>query len=69
MTQDERWLAKRKEVIDFMEKSHSNLLRHRIGEYDMLNWVKSNRKKMNAGKLKVERHTKFQGFDCVRRRV
>ena len=29
-------------------------------EHDMLNWVKANRKVMNAGKLKEERLWKFK---------
>ncbi len=55
MTQDERWRAKYNEVIDFMETNHRNPSRHRIEEHDMLNWLKANRKKMNAGELKAER--------------
>ena len=39
MTQEERWLAKYNEVMDFMEKNHRNLSRHRIEEHDMLNWL------------------------------
>lgn len=33
--------------------------RHRIEEHDMLNWLKANRKRMNAGGLKEERAEKF----------
>lgn len=60
MTQDERWLAKYKEVMDFIEANHRNPSRHRIEEHDMLNWLKATRKKMNAGELKPERVEKFQ---------
>lgn len=60
MTQDERWLAKYNEVIDFMEQNHQNPSRHRIEEHDMLNWMKVNRKKMNVGELKPERVEKFK---------
>lgn len=60
MTQDERWLAKYNEVMDFMEKNHQNPSRHRIEEHDMLNWLKATRKKMNAGELKEERLVKFK---------
>lgn len=59
MTQDERWLARYNEVRDFMEKNHRNPSRHRIEEHDMLNWVKANRKRMNAGELKEERIVLF----------
>lgn len=60
MTQDERWMARYKEVMDFMETNHRNPSRHRIEEHDMLNWLKATRKKMNAGELKPERVEKFQ---------
>lgn len=46
--------------MDFMEKNHRNPSRHRLEEHDMLNWLKSNRKKMNAGELKEERVGKFK---------
>ena len=59
MTQDERWLAKYNEVVEFIESNHRNPSRHRIEEHDMLNWVKANRKAHNAGKLKEERVEKF----------
>ena len=55
MTQDERWLAKYNEVVEFIETNHRNPSRHRIEEHDMLNWLKANRKLMNANKLKPER--------------
>ena len=60
MTQDERWLAKYNEVMDFMEKNHRNPFRHRMEEHDMLNWLKANRKKMNAGELLEPRLGKFK---------
>lgn len=55
MTQDERWLAKYNEVVEFININHRNPSRHRIEEHDMLNWLKASRKKMNAGGLKPER--------------
>ena len=60
MDQETRWLTKYKEVVDFIEANHRNPSRHRIEEHDMLNWVKANRKKMNAGKMKTERVEKFR---------
>lgn len=60
MTQDERWLARYNEVMDFMEKNHRNPSRHRIEEHDHLNWLKANRKVMNAGMMKAERVVKFR---------
>ena len=55
MTQDERWLNRYKDVMDFMEKNHRNPSRHRLEEHDLLNWIKSNRKLKNNGELKAER--------------
>ena len=54
-----RWLAKYNEVVEFIESNHRNPSRHRIEEHDMLNWVKANRKALNAGKLKEERVEKL----------
>jgi hypothetical protein len=42
-------------VVGFIETNHRNPSKHRIEEHDMLNWVKANRKAMNAGKMKPER--------------
>ena len=60
MTQDERWMRRYQEVVAFIEKNHRNPSKHRIEEHDMLNWVKANRKALNAGKLKEERVGKFR---------
>lgn len=59
MTQEERWLARYNEVMRFLEENHRNPSRHRIEEHDHLNWLKANRKAMNAGKMKQERIEKF----------
>ena len=60
MTQDERWLVRYNEVMVFLEESHRNPSKHRIEEHDMLNWVKANRKALNAGKMKRERVERFK---------
>ena len=60
MTQDEKWLLKYSEVVSFVETNHRNPSRHRIEEHDMLNWLKANRKALNAGKMKSERVEKFR---------
>lgn len=60
VTQEERWLARYEEVMEFMEMNHRNPSRHRIEEHDHLNWLKANRKVMNAGKMKAERVEKFR---------
>ena len=60
MTQEERWLLRFNEVMDFLESHHRNPSKHRIEEHDMLNWLKANRKRMNAGKMKPERLEMFR---------
>lgn len=60
MTQDERWQKRYDEVVGFIETNKRNPSKHRIEEHDMLNWLKANRKAMNAGKMKVERLEKFK---------
>ena len=60
MTQDERWMTKYNEVVEFIESNHRNPSRHRIEEHDMLNWLKANRKVLTAGKMKAERVEKFR---------
>ena len=60
MTQDERWMLKYNEVVEFINTNHRNPSRHRIEEHDMLNWLKVNRKIMNAEKLKPERLEMFK---------
>jgi len=60
MTQDEKWMTRYEEVMRFLEESHRNPSKHRIEEHDMLNWLKANRKTMNAGKMRPEREEKFR---------
>ena len=60
MTQDERWIIKYNEVVEFIETNHRNPSRHRIEEHDMLNWLKANRKRINAGGLQEPRLEMFK---------
>jgi len=60
MTQDEKWKARYNEVVAFIETNHRNPSKHRIEEHDMLNWVKANRKVLNAGRMKPERVERFK---------
>ena len=60
MTQDERWIVRFNEVIEFLKRNHKNPSRHRIEEHGMLNWLKANRKVLNAGNMKPERVEKFK---------
>ena len=59
MTQDERWLARYKEVMEFIETNHRNPSKHRIEEHNMLSWIKQQRKLVNANALKPERVEPF----------
>lgn len=60
MTQEERWIIRYNEVVEFIETSHRNPSRHRIEEHDMLNWLKQQRKLQNAGKLNSSRVEAFK---------
>ena len=60
MTQEERWIKKYEEAMEFMELNHRNPSRHRLEEHDILNWIKHNRKVMNKGEMKEERVEKFR---------
>ena len=60
MDQETRWMTRYEEVVDFIEANKRNPSKHRIEEHDMLNWLKANRKAMNAGKMKPERVEKFR---------
>ena len=60
MDQETRWLARYNEVVMFIETNHRNPSKHRLEEHDHINWLKANRKAMNAGKMKPERVEKFR---------
>ena len=60
MTQEERWIVRYNVVKNFIEENHRNPSKHRIEEHDMLNWVKQQRKLLNAGRLKAERMERFK---------
>ena len=54
------WKVRYNEVVSFIETNHRNPSRHKIEEHDHLNWLKANRKAMNAGKMKSERVEKSE---------
>ena len=60
MTQDEKWIKNYEEVVRFIEANKRNPSKHRIEEHDYLNWIKANRKALNAGKMKPERVKMFE---------
>ena len=61
MTQNERWQKRYEEFVAFLEIYKRNPSKHdeeERGKY--LNWIKANRKALNAGKMKPERVEKFK---------
>ena len=60
MDQETRWLTRYNEVKEFIEREHRNPSKYRLEEHEMLNWLKANRKKVNAGELKPERVEMFE---------
>ena len=61
MIQEERWQKRYEEVKDFIKVNKRNPSKHdeeERGKY--LNWIKANRKALNAGKMKPERVEKFR---------
>ena len=60
MTQEERWQKRYEEVKNFIETNKRNPSKHKIEEHDYLNWLKANRKALNAGTMKADRMEKFR---------
>ena len=60
MTQDERWLTKYNDVMDFMETNHRNPSKYNMEERNMYNYIKHTRKQMNQGLLKADRIDAFE---------
>ena len=60
MTQDELWLKKYQEVKAFIETNHRNPSRHNPEErFKYCNWLKHNKKLLNAGEMKEDRVALF----------
>jgi len=60
MTQDEIWLSKYQEALSFIETHHRNPSRYdpeERGKY--CNWIKHNKKLLNAGEMKEDRVALF----------
>lgn len=61
MTQDEKWMKKYKELVDFIEVNHRNPSKHDSEErYKYLNWLKQQRKLFNSGALKEDWVERFK---------
>ena len=55
MTQDERWLARYNEVVKFIETNKRNPSKYVDSERGLRNWVKQQKKLMNADTLEGQR--------------
>lgn len=60
MTQDERWMTRYKEVVNFIEINHRNPSKYVPEEKLMVHFLKRGRKLMNAGELKEPRLGMFK---------
>lgn len=60
MDQNTRWLKKYQEVVGFIKKNKRNPSKYNLEHRDMYNWLKANRKQLNAGDLKADRLEKFE---------
>ena len=59
MTQDERWITKYNEVVEFIQTNHRNPSKYNPEERNMVNFLKHTRKQMNQGLLKSDRIEEF----------
>ena len=62
MTQDERWLIRYNEVVTFIETNKRNPSKYVDSERGIRNWVKQQKKLMNAGALEGQRLKLFNEF-------
>ena len=60
MTQEERWMTRYKEVVRFIETNHRNPSKYVGAERELVNWMKQQRKLMNAVELKESRIGMFK---------
>lgn len=63
MAQDERWMERYTKVKSFIESNHRNPSRHNPEErFKNCNWLKLNKKLLNAGEMKEERVALFENL-------
>ena len=60
MTQDDRWMTRYKEVVNFIETNHRNPSKYVPEEKLMVHFLKRGRKLMNAGELQEPRLSMFK---------
>lgn len=59
MTQDELWLQKWRELMDFLETNHRRPSKFIPEQRNMRSWWKHNKKLINAGSMKEDRVALF----------
>ena len=59
MTRDERWLRMWQLYMDFMREHGRRPSKHRAEERDLVNWMKHNRKMVNASLFPANRQDKL----------
>ena len=60
MTQDELWLQKWRELMDFLETNHRRSSKFIPEQRNMRSWWKHNKKLLNAGSMKEYRAALFE---------
>ena len=60
MTQDELWLQKWRELMDFLESNHHRPSKFIPEERHLRSWWKHNKKLLNAGQMKEDRVALFE---------
>ena len=60
MDQETRWLTRYNEVVAFIEREHRNPSKYVDAERGLRNWVKQQKKLMNAGALEGWRFKMFE---------
>lgn len=60
MTQDEKWLVKYREVMDFIQKEQRKPSKYYPEEKLKFHYIHHNKKLYNAGGLKADRLEKFE---------
>ena len=60
MTQEELWLQKWRELMDFLETNHRRPSKFIPEQRNMRSWWKHNKKLLNAGEMKEDRVALFK---------
>lgn len=60
MTQDERWIIRYNEVMEFIQANHRNPSKYVGEERNMHTFIKHTKKQMNQGLLKADRKPMFE---------